>query len=120
MPSPRITVTKISPRPSRCWRRRRTPSPALVPARGARRWKFTSSACTSSKEITSGFRGVQRSFAIQAGREVRVLVEPEKITDAMAEMMAMEIAKKIEAELEYPGQIKVTVLREFRATGVAK
>jgi ribonuclease Y len=72
------------------------------------------------EEITSGFRGVQRSFAIQAGREVRVLVEPEKITDAMAEVMAMEIAKKIETELEYPGQIKVTVLREFRATGVAK
>jgi ribonuclease Y len=72
------------------------------------------------EEITSGFRGVQRSFAIQAGREVRVLVEPEKITDAMAEVMAMDIAKKIETELEYPGQIKVTVLREFRATGVAK
>jgi ribonucrease Y len=72
------------------------------------------------EEITSGFKGVQRSYAIQAGREVRVMVEPEKITDALAEMMALEIAKKIEAELEYPGQIKVTVLREFRATGVAK
>ncbi len=72
------------------------------------------------EEITNGFRGVQRSYAIQAGREVRVVVEPERITDAMAEIMAMEIAKKIESDMEYPGQIKVTVLREFRATGVAK
>jgi ribonucrease Y len=72
------------------------------------------------EEITSSFKGVQRTFAIQAGREVRVIVEPERITDAMAEVMAMEIAQKIEAEMEYPGQIKVTVLREFRATGVAK
>jgi ribonuclease Y len=72
------------------------------------------------EEITNSFRGVQRSFAIQAGREVRVMVEPEKITDAMAEMMANDIAAKIESEMEYPGQIKVTVLREFRATSVAK
>ena len=72
------------------------------------------------EEITNGFRGVQRSYAIQAGREVRVLVEPERVTDAMAEVMAMDIAKKIESDMEYPGQIKVTVLREFRATGVAK
>ncbi|MFZ5434076.1 MAG: ribonuclease Y [Calditrichota bacterium] len=72
------------------------------------------------EEITSSFRGVQRSFAIQAGREVRVIVEPEKVSDAVAEMMAMDIAKKIEADLEYPGQIKVTVLREYRATSVAK
>lgn len=72
------------------------------------------------EEITSGFRGVQRSYAIQAGREVRVIVEPEKVTDAVAETIALDIAKKIESELEYPGQIKVTVLREFRATSVAK
>jgi ribonucrease Y len=72
------------------------------------------------EEITNSFRGVQRAFAIQAGREVRVLVEPEKITDAMAEVMAIDIAKKIETDLEYPGQIKVTVLREYRATSVAK
>ncbi len=72
------------------------------------------------EEITGGFRGVQRSFAIQAGREVRVIVEPEKISDSMAEVMAMDIAKKIESEMEYPGQIKVTVLREYRANAVAK
>jgi ribonuclease Y len=72
------------------------------------------------EEITNAFRGVQRAYAIQAGREVRVIVEPEKVTDAMAEVMALDIAKKIESELEYPGQIRVTVLREFRATGVAK
>lgn len=72
------------------------------------------------EEITNGFRGVQRSFAIQAGREVRVIVEPEKINDAMAEAMALDMAKRIENEMEYPGQIKVTVCREYRATGIAK
>lgn len=72
------------------------------------------------EEITGNFRGVQRSYAIQAGREVRVIVEPEKVSDAVAEMMAQDIARQIETDMEYPGQIKVTVLREFRATGVAK
>ncbi len=72
------------------------------------------------EEITGGFRGVQRSYAIQAGREVRVIVEPEKISDSLAEVMAIDIAKKIEEEMEYPGQIKVTVLREYRANAVAK
>jgi ribonuclease Y len=72
------------------------------------------------EELTNAFRGVQRAYAIQAGREVRVIVEPEKVSDALAEVMAVDIAKKIESEMEYPGQIKVTVLREFRATGVAK
>ncbi|MBK8130259.1 MAG: ribonuclease Y [bacterium] len=72
------------------------------------------------EQIASGFKGVQKSFAIQAGREIRIIVEPQKVSDSMAEMLASDIARKVEAELEYPGQIKVTVLREFVATGVAK
>ncbi|MCB9357073.1 MAG: ribonuclease Y [Calditrichaeota bacterium] len=72
------------------------------------------------EEIASGFKGVQKTFAIQAGREIRIIVEPQKVSDALAEALATDIAKKVEEELEYPGQIKVTVLREFVATGVAK
>jgi ribonuclease Y len=72
------------------------------------------------EEISASFRGVQRSFAIQAGREIRIMVDPGKINDAAAEVMSIEIAKKIEEEMEYPGQIKVTVLREYVASAVAK
>jgi len=72
------------------------------------------------EEIASSFKGVQKTFAIQAGREIRIIVEPQKVSDAMAEMLATDIARKVEEELEYPGQIKVTVLREFIASGLAK
>jgi ribonuclease Y len=72
------------------------------------------------EEIASSFKGVQKVFAIQAGREIRIIVEPQKVNDSMAEMLATDIAKRVEAELEYPGQIKVTVLREFVASGLAK
>jgi ribonuclease Y len=72
------------------------------------------------EQIASGFKGVQKCFAIQAGREVRIIVEPQKVNDAAAEVLSLDIAKKIESELEYPGQIKVTVLREFVASSVAK
>ncbi|MCL4304649.1 ribonuclease Y [bacterium] len=72
------------------------------------------------EEIASSFKGVQKTFAIQAGREIRIIVEPQKVSDALAEALAADIAKRVEEELEYPGQIKVTVLREFVATGVAK
>lgn len=70
--------------------------------------------------IASGFNGVDKSYAIQAGREVRVIVKPEQIDDAQAMFLAKDIAKKIEAELEYPGQIKVNVIRESRAVEYAK
>jgi ribonucrease Y len=70
--------------------------------------------------LAQSFEGVAKSYAIQAGREVRVLVEPEKIDDARADQLAHDIAKKIEEELEYPGQIKVTIIREHRATSFAK
>lgn len=70
--------------------------------------------------IASSFNGVDKSYAIQAGREIRVMVKPEQIDDAQAMFLAKDIAKKIEAELEYPGQIKVNVIRESRCVEYAK
>jgi len=72
------------------------------------------------EEISSEFNGVEKSFAIQAGREVRVIVKPEQVGDDEMKLLAHEIAKKIEGELEYPGQIKVNVIRESRFTDYAK
>ncbi|MCM1091934.1 MAG: ribonuclease Y [Muribaculum sp.] len=72
------------------------------------------------EEITNNFKGVDKSFAIQAGREVRVMVVPEQVTDADMVLMAREISKQIEAEMEYPGQIKVNVIRESRVIDYAK
>jgi ribonuclease Y len=70
--------------------------------------------------IAESFDGVGKTFAIQAGREVRVIVEPEKVDDNTADILAIEIAKRIENEMEYPGQIKVTVIRERRSVSIAK
>ena len=72
------------------------------------------------EEIASAFAGVEKSFAFSAGREVRVIVKPEQIDDSATIFMAKEIAKKIEAELDYPGQIKVNVIRELRTVEYAK
>jgi len=72
------------------------------------------------EELADSFKGVAKSYAIQAGREIRVIVEHERIDDVGATELANEMAKKIEAELEYPGQIKVTVIRETRAVEYAK
>ena len=72
------------------------------------------------EEIANSFDGVEKTFAIQAGREVRVIVKPEEVNDADSVLMAKDIAKRIEKELEYPGQIKVNVIRETRATEFAK
>jgi ribonuclease Y len=72
------------------------------------------------ENICQSFSGVGKSYAIQAGREVRVLVEHDKIGDAEAVMLAKDIAERIETELTYPGQIKVTVIRETRAVAVAR
>jgi ribonuclease Y len=72
------------------------------------------------EEIANGFQGVEKTFAIQAGREIRIIVNPEKITDDKLVILSHEIAKKIESELEYPGQIKVHLVRESRAIDYAK
>lgn len=72
------------------------------------------------EEITNSFKGVSNSYAIQAGREVRVMVVPEQISDTDMVLLARDISKKIEDEMEYPGQIKVSVIRESRATDYAK
>ncbi|MGN0426520.1 MAG: ribonuclease Y [Agathobacter sp.] len=70
--------------------------------------------------ITNGYKGVEKSFAIQAGREVRIMVVPEQVSDADMVLMARDISKQIESELEYPGQIKVNVIRESRVVDYAK
>ncbi|MCL1901318.1 MAG: ribonuclease Y [Firmicutes bacterium] len=75
---------------------------------------------TKLEEIANSFNGVEKSFAIQAGREIRIIVKPEVVNDANTVFMAKEIAKKIEAEMEYPGQIKVNVIRELRGVEYAK
>ena len=70
--------------------------------------------------ICNDFKGVEKSYAIQAGREVRIMVKPDEISDNEALFMAKEIAKRIENEMQYPGQIKVNVIRESRFTDTAK
>ena len=72
------------------------------------------------EEIANSFDGVERSFAIQAGREIRIMVKPENVTDETMILVARDIAKKIEQELDYPGQIKINVIRETRAVDFAK
>jgi ribonuclease Y len=72
------------------------------------------------EEISTSYKGVQKAYAIQAGREVRIIVKPDEIDDATAKIMASDIAKQIENEMQYPGQIKVNVIRESRFTKIAK
>jgi ribonuclease Y len=70
--------------------------------------------------IAQSFQGVAKTYAIQAGREVRIIVEQEKVDDARADQLAHDISAKIQQEMEYPGQIKVTVIREYRSVAYAK
>ena len=72
------------------------------------------------EELSASFKGVHQAFAIQAGREIRIIVIPEEIDDLAAARLARDIAKKIEESMQYPGQIKVTVIRETRAVDFAK
>ena len=72
------------------------------------------------EEVTSSFRGVEKSYAIQAGREVRIIVKPEVVSEDEMVLLAREITKRIENELEYPGQIKVHLLREVKVVEYAK
>ena len=89
---------------------------------GARRDSFENyiKRLQQLEEIANGFDGVEKSYAVQAGREVRIIVKPEQISDSQAMFMAKEIATKIENEMQYPGQIKVNVIRESRFTETAK
>ena len=72
------------------------------------------------EEIANGFPGVQKSYAVQAGREIRIIVKPEQVNDETLVLLANDVARKIESELEYPGQIKVNVIRETRSVDFAK
>lgn len=72
------------------------------------------------EEIVNSYEGIKQSFAVQAGREVRIIVESERFDDLASQKLARDIAKRIEDELEFPGQIRVSVVREFRATEIAK
>jgi ribonucrease Y len=89
---------------------------------GARRETLTTYIKRLEKleAIANGFEGVEKSFAIQAGREIRIIVKPEQIDDSRAQILARDIAKRIESELSYPGQIKVTLIRETRIIEFAK
>ena len=72
------------------------------------------------EDITNSYKGVEKSFAIQAGREVRVMVVPEVINDSDMVLLARDISKQIEDQMEYPGQIKVSIVRESRVVDYAK
>ena len=72
------------------------------------------------EDLALSYPGVEKTFAIQAGRELRVIVESEKITDQQAEALSFDIAERIQTEMTYPGQVKVTVIRETRAVSFAK
>lgn len=89
---------------------------------GARRDSFENyiKRLQQLEEIANGFKGVDKSFAVQAGREIRIIVRPDQISDSEAMFMAKEIASKIENEMQYPGQVKVNVIRESRFTETAK
>ncbi len=89
---------------------------------GARREAFESyvKRLTKLEEIAGSFPGVEKTFAIQAGREIRVMVTPDRVDDGKAAELSEQIARRVETELQYPGQIRVVVIRETRAVGVAK
>jgi ribonuclease Y len=95
---------------------------ALSGARpGARREMLESYArrLEDLEKISNSFKGVERSYAVQAGREIRIIVDPGTIPDDQAAMLARDVARRIEQEMTYPGQIKVTVIRETRASEIA-
>jgi len=96
------------------------PSLPLGPVRAVRCWKATLSACKKLEALADSFPGVEKTYAVQAGREIRLMVRPEVVDDVAAHKLAYDAAKKIEEEMEYPGQIKVTVIRETRAINYAK
>jgi ribonuclease Y len=96
---------------------------AISGARPGARREIAESYIKRLKDLEAlalGYQGVMKTYAIQAGRELRVLVESEKITDKQAEQLSFDISQKIQSEMTYPGQIKITVIRETRAVNYAK
>ena len=89
---------------------------------GARRDSFENyiKRLQQLEDIAKGFKGVEKAYAVQAGREVRIIVKPDQISDSEAMFLAKDIASKIENEMQYPGQIKVNVIRESRFVETAK
>jgi ribonuclease Y len=96
---------------------------AISGARPGARREILESYLSRIKELEDlalNYEGVQKAYAMQAGRELRVIVESDKVTDERAEILSFEISQKIQDEMQYPGQIKVTVIREKRATNFAR
>ena len=102
------------------WFRRLTLFPLPVPVPAVKNVENYIRRLQKLEELTGSYPGVDKAFAIQAGREVRIMVKPEVVTEDNMILLARDIAKKIEAELEYPGQIKVNVIRETKAVEYAK
>ena len=104
-----------------CARRSRpTPFPRHARARAERASSTTSSASSRSRTLAAAKPGVDKVYALQAGREIRVIVRPTDVDDDQAALLSHEIAREIEDQLEYPGQVKVTVIRESRSVHVAR
>ena len=97
------------------------PSGAAAARPGARRETIESyvKRLEQLEALANGFEGVEKSYALQAGREVRLAVVPERVDDAQAAQLARDVARKVEQEMTYPGQIRITVIRETRATETA-
>ena len=122
------TLTTASMTSLSAVRSRRQPRPCARSTEASREgleadvqyWRQQVKRLESLEHICNSFSGVEKSFALQAGREVRVIVEPSEIDDDAAALLSHEIAREIERQLEYPGQVKVTVIRESRAVDYAK
>ena len=119
--TPRLGTTTIfgSTPLTPSWSPPPTPSAPAAPARAARPWRSTSAGWRSWNRLVLGFPGVEQAYAIQAGREVRVMVDSQQLDDASAAALCREIAQAIQDQLTYPGEVKVTVLRETRSVEIA-
>ena len=120
LPSRRTTRRSSRSRPRRPWCRSPTRSAPRGPAPAAESLENYIKRLEDLEQIALAFPGVERCFAIQAGREIRILVRPEEMDDLASSRLARDVVKKIEEQLQYPGQIKVTVVRETRAVEYAR